>query len=351
MRSSANPTDPARLAPAAAVDGAPDAGPAPRSLSVVVPVFNSATILPRLVERLEPVLRANATAFEVLLVNDGSRDQSWQVVAELCRTRPWVRGIELMRNYGQHNALLCGIRAARYATVVTIDDDLQHPPEAIPLLLAELERGHDVVYGAPRKERHGLLRDLASQVTKVALAQAMGAPIARRVSAFRAFRTPLRDAFAGYDGYYVSIDVLLTWGTTRFTAIPVEHAPRQDGVSNYTVRKLVTHAMNMMTGFSTFPLQIASLVGFGFTLFGLAVLAYVIGRYVLQGSSVPGFPFLASVIAIFSGAQLFALGIIGEYLARVHFRTMNRPPYAVREVTEPAPEAAATGGSTGSPRA
>jgi len=349
MHGSLDPAQSASTAPSAA---AAAARPAPaRSLSVVVPVFNSATILPRLVERLEPVLRANAAAYELILVDDGSSDGSWQVVEELCRARPWVRGVELMRNYGQHNALLCGIRAARHALVVTIDDDLQHPPEAIPLLLAELERGHDVVYGAPRKERHGVLRDLASQVTKLALAKAMGAPIARQVSAFRAFRTALRDAFAGYDGYYVSIDVLLTWATTRFTAIPVDHAPRQDGVSNYTVKKLVTHAMNMMTGFSTFPLQMASLVGFGFTLFGLAVLAYVIGRYLVQGSSVPGFPFLASVIAIFSGAQLFALGIIGEYLARVHFRTMNRPPYAVREVSEAPPETDARGGSTGSPPA
>jgi undecaprenyl-phosphate 4-deoxy-4-formamido-L-arabinose transferase len=164
------------------------------------------------------------------------------------------------------------------------------------------------------------------------------------VSAFRAFRTPLRDAFAGYDGYYVSIDVLLTWGTTRFAAVPVPHAPRAEGVSNYTFRKLINHAMNMMTGFSTFPLQIASLVGFGFTLFGFAVLAWVLGRWLIHGSVVPGFPFLASVIAIFSGAQLFALGIIGEYLARVHFRTMNRPPYSVRALSDP--PASATGGST-----
>jgi len=314
------------------------------SVSVIVPVYNSAPILARLVDRLEPVLRALGTSYELVLVNDGSRDDSWAAIGQLCRRHAWVRGIDLMRNYGQHNALLCGIRAARYATVVTIDDDLQHPPEEIPTLLAALEIGNDVVYGAPVAEQHGLLRDVASRVTKLALSQAMGAPIARQVSAFRVFRTPLRDAFAGYDGYHVSIDVLLTWGTTRFAAVPVHHAARADGVSSYTFRKLVAHAMNMMTGFSTFPLQIASLVGFGCTLFGVAVLAWVLGRWLIYGSVVPGFPFLASVIAIFSGAQLFALGIIGEYLARVHFRTMNRPPYAVRSISDP--PASATGGST-----
>jgi undecaprenyl-phosphate 4-deoxy-4-formamido-L-arabinose transferase len=173
---------------------------------------------------------------------------------------------------------------------------------------------------------------VASQVTKLALQNAMGVEIARSVSAFRVFRTQLRDAFADYHGPFVSIDVLLTWGTTRFTAAPVRQDPRQRGVSHYTFRKLMTHALNMLTGFSTLPLQLASLMGFLLTLFGAGILVYVLARYFLGGNPVPGFPFLASVIAVFSGAQLFALGIIGEYLARMHFRMMARPTYIVRSV-------------------
>jgi hypothetical protein len=162
----------------------------------------------------------------------------------------------------------------------------------------------------------------------------MGAEIAQTVSAFRAFRTKLRDAFANYRSPFVSIDILLTWGTALFVAIPVRHDSRWAGESHYTFRKLASHALNMMTGFSTWPLQLASLVGFGFTLFGLGVLAYVLGRFLIQGRVVPGFAFLASVIAIFSGAQLFALGIIGEYLARMHFRTMEKPSYVIRTHSE-----------------
>jgi len=303
------------------------------NVSVVIPVYNSSSILPELVRQLHPVLAATASNFELLLVNDGSRDASWDVICELARKHEWVRGINMMRNYGQHNALLCGIREARYETIVTMDDDLQHPPEEIPRLLAKLDEEYDVVYGTPMKEQHGLWRDLASQVTKLALQSAMGSETARKVSAFRAFRTQLRDAFADYRSPYASIDVLLTWGTTRFAALEVAHAPRFQGVSNYTFRKLVTHAFNMMTGFSVRPLQIASITGFAFTLFGFGILAYVVGRYIILGYSVPGFPFLASIIAIFSGAQLFALGIIGEYLARMHFRIMDRPTYTVRETT------------------
>ena len=157
--------------------------------------------------------------------------------------------------------------------------------------------------------------------------------MAKNVSAFRAFRTELRDAFADYQAPFVSIDVLLTWATSRFAPVTVPFERRHSGSSNYTFAKLVRHAFDMMTGFSTAPLQLASLVGFGCTLFGIGVFLYVVGRYFLEGS-IAGFPFLASIIAIFSGAQLFALGVIGEYLARMHFRTMNRPAYAIRRTTE-----------------
>ena len=237
-----------------------------------------------------------------------------------------------MRNYGQHNALLCGIRAAKYEVIVTMDDDLQHSPEEIPRLLARLDEGFDVVYGTPENEQNGLMRAIASRITRLALRSAIGAEVAKNVSAFRIFRTQLRDAFAGYQTPFVSIDVLLTWATTRFGATTVPFQQRHSGASNYTFRKLVRHALDMMTGFSTAPLQLASLIGFACTLFGIGVFFYVFVRYCLEGS-VPGFPFLASIIAIFSGAQLFALGVIGEYLARMHFRTMNRPVYFVRSVT------------------
>jgi undecaprenyl-phosphate 4-deoxy-4-formamido-L-arabinose transferase len=307
-----------------------EAAPLLAGLSVVVPVYRSEAILPELVRRLEGVLPALATNYELVLVNDSSPDGSWEVIGQLAAQHSWVHGINLMRNYGQHNALLCGIRAAQYGAIVTMDDDLQHPPEEIPKLLAVLNQGYDVVYGRPAQEQHGLLRDLASLTTKLALQNMMGAAIARQVSAFRAFRKEVASAFRHYEGSFVSIDVLLTWGTNRFGATAVRHEPRKAGVSGYTLRKLLTHAMNMMTGFSTLPLQMASLVGFAFTLFGFGVLCYVVIRYFLQGAPVPGFPFLASIIALFSGAQLFALGIIGEYLARMHFRSMQKPPYVVR---------------------
>jgi glycosyltransferase involved in cell wall biosynthesis len=302
----------------------------PGGISVVVPVYGSETILPELVQRLGNALVRLTSNYELILVNDSSPDRSWDVICKLADRNSWIHPINLMRNYGQHNALLCGIRASQYDVIVTLDDDLQHPPEEIHKLLAKLAQGFDVVYGTPEREEHGFLRDLASLTTKMALQNVMGASIARQVSAFRAFRAEVAGAFSQYEGAFVSIDVLLTWGTNRFAAVPVVHEPRKQGTSGYTFRKLITHAMNMMTGFTTLPLQIASLVGFVFTFFGFCVLAYVVARYFTHGDPVPGFPFLASIIAVFSGAQLFALGIIGEYLARMHLRSLQKPPYVVR---------------------
>ena len=303
------------------------------AVSVVIPVYNAAQSLPELYRQLIPAMETLAGAFELVLVNDGSADESWDIVKDLAAKDARVKGINLSRNFGQHNALLCGIRAASYDVIVTMDDDLQHPVSEIKILLDKLSEGFDVVYGPPIQEQHGLGRDIASRLTKMALKSAMGVEVARHVCAFRAMRTHVRDAFADYRSPFVSVDVLLTWGTTKFTAVPVRHEPRQLGASNYTVRKLITHAFNMMTGFSAVPLQLASMTGFVFTAFGMVILLYVIARYLLEGSVVPGFVFLASIIAIFSGAQLFALGILGEYMARMHFRTMERPLYIVRETS------------------
>jgi glycosyltransferase involved in cell wall biosynthesis len=302
-------------------------------LSIIVPIYKSLPCLPELYRRLTLSLSNLNMEYEIILVDDGGKDGSWEYIKQLSEKDSRIKGIKLSRNYGQHNALLCGIRSAHYETIITIDDDLQNPPEEIPLLLKKISDGYDVVYGTPNHERHGLLRNGASIITKIVLQGAMGAETARKVSAFRAFKTRLRTAFERFHSPYLSIDVLLTWGTSSFTSITVRHDERHSGVSNYTLGKLFNHAMNMMTGFSTLPLRFASWMGFSFTIFGLLIFIYVVGRFLIQGHSVPGFPFLASIIAIFSGAQLFALGIIGEYLARMHMRSLTKPAYLIEHFT------------------
>jgi glycosyltransferase involved in cell wall biosynthesis len=302
------------------------------SCSIVIPVYNSAETLEPLVKQLAEILPGATAGFEVILVNDGSQDESWLIISRLSQQYAWLHGINLMRNYGQHNATLCGVRAARCRVIITMDDDLQHPPEQIPLLLEKLSEGYDVVYGVPQRRPHSWWRNGFSVLTKRVLAQVMGIKTIRDIGAFRAFRTQLRDAFAEYRNPNVILDVLLSWGTARFATVTVEEKPRETGQSNYNFSKLFKVTMVVVTGFSTVPLRFASMLGFGFTIFGIIIFLYVIAATLLQGS-IPGFPFLASIIALFSGTQLFALGIIGEYLARVFDRSMDRPAYMVGEET------------------
>lgn len=311
------------------------------AVSIVIPVYQAELSLRELYRQVVPAMEALAPTFEVIFVEDCGADGSWSIIESLAAQDPRVTGIRLNRNYGQHNALLCGIRAARYEVIVSMDDDLQHPPTEIGKLLAALTPDIDVVYGAPTHQQHGLLRNLASRITKLALSTAMGAETARNVSAFRAFRTRLRDGFDDYRSPSVSIDVLLTWVTTKFATVRVAHQARLAGKSGYSVGKLLAHAVNLMTGFSTLPLQVASILGFAFVLLGILIMGYVLINYLIHGAAVPGFAFLASIITIFSGAQLFTLGVFGEYLARMHFRSMDRPAYVVRERTTGAHESRA----------
>lgn len=297
-------------------------------VSILVPVYNSADSITELTERLTATLSALTTKYEILLIDDGSQDTSAEVILQLVGRDRHVKGVRLARNYGQHNALLSGIRRVSFPITVTIDDDLQNAPEDIPLLL-EVLKDCDVVYGCPESEVHNWWRAMASRATKLALAESIGNGVIKDVSAFRAFRTHLRDGFATYNNPFVCIDVLLSWTTTNFRSVSVTHHSRAYGKSTYTARKLIAHAFNMITGFTTWPLQIASLFGFLLTGFGVLVLLYVGLRFAVGSHPVAGFTFLASIIAIFSGTQLFALGVFGEYLARMHFRIMDRPAYIV----------------------
>jgi undecaprenyl-phosphate 4-deoxy-4-formamido-L-arabinose transferase len=313
------------------VDGARPTNPIPWSVSVVVAVHNSEATLIELSRRIMNTLVPLVQRLEILYVNDGSRDRSWHVITDLAEQHPEIRGLNLTRNYGQHNALLAGTQRAKGEVIVTSDDDLQHPPEEIPKLLSKLNEGYDVVYGRPAERSHSRGRNLSSKVLKLILKTMVGAEMAEHSSAFRAFRSALRQGFEDFRGSHLSIDVLLSWSAGPVTHVAVEHHARAEGSSGYTLSKLTFLAFSMLTGYSTRPLRFASAVGLLTSLFGLLMFVYLVIRRLLQTSNVPGFAFLASEIALFAGMQLFAIGVIGEYLAQVHFRSMGKPPYVIRE--------------------
>ena len=303
----------------------------PDGLSIVVPVFRSEKTLNELVNRITNSISDKSV--EIILIDDASGDGTWTTICSIARQNSMVTGIRLGRNSGQHGALLAGVRAAKFQTVVTLDDDLQNPPEEINKLIDALVPGVDVVYGVSTEVKQDFYRRAGSKLVRKFFASALGFNSAVSMSSFRTFRTVLREGFNTALGPNVSLDALLTWSTTRFTVVEVKHDERKVGDSHYTFRKLVRFMIDMATGYSALPLRLASALGFLTISFGAVLLVYVIGRPIITGERVQGFPMLASTIIIFSGVQIFLLGILGEYIGRMHFRVMNKPTYMVAETT------------------
>jgi len=309
------------------------------NVSVVIPCYGSEQTLAELVTGLHTALgdpeHPQVEDYEVILVVDGSPDATYAVARRLERESPRVRALLLRRNYGQHNALLAGILRARYEVTVTMDDDLQHRPGEVHQLLTPLEDPMvDLVYGVPVKEEHGFWRSLASRSVKAGLALA-DVPNANDVSAFRAFRTQLRSGFAHAADAFVSIDVVLSWTTLGVRRVDVEMDERTVGESNYGFRRLVRHTLNMVTGYGTVPLRMVSWLGIGCFILGMGLLAFTLWGFVVGRTTVSGFTTLASMISLFSGAQMLSIGILGEYVGRLHFRSMHKPSFLVRVDGEP----------------
>jgi undecaprenyl-phosphate 4-deoxy-4-formamido-L-arabinose transferase len=305
-------------------------------LSVVIPVYRSATTLPELVGRLLDVLDAAAPSSEIVLVDDGSPDESWRVLHALRRQHPdRLIAVRLMRNYGQHNALMCGFRHARGRVVVTLDDDLQNPPEEIPRLLDALHSADlDLVYGVPDVKRHAGWRNLGSALVTGFYRLVFRSPV--RISAFRAIRRELLQTIFAYDLNFTFVDGLLAWNTQRVGQVAVAHHPRARGRSGYSLGRLAALALNLFTNFSLLPLQLVSACGLLTALGGLATAGYYLVQYLRANISVPGYASTIVAILVLGGVQLLALGIMGEYLGRLHLNVNRKPQYFERQVLGPA---------------
>ncbi|GAA3298187.1 MULTISPECIES: glycosyltransferase family 2 protein [Dactylosporangium] len=301
------------------------------SVSVVVPCYRSAGILPRLVERLNAVLPEIDPVHEIILVVD-STDSTWDAARALAIDNPHVQAIRMARNYGQHNALIAGIRAASCERIITMDDDLQHPPEELPKLAAALTDDLDVVYAVSETEEHSPLRNFTSWGAKsLVMGRTMGIPNADVLGALRIFRTFLRAGFDQVSGPHVSVDIVLSWTTTRVGSVVVRMDQRCEGRSGFTFKSLMKHAINMILGYSTKPLRLVTYLGFLIGVCGVLLTLRLVWLYFTGDTKVAGFTTLASLVTIFSSAQMIGIGVLGEYLGRVHAHGMGRPTYVVRE--------------------
>jgi undecaprenyl-phosphate 4-deoxy-4-formamido-L-arabinose transferase len=304
-------------------------------ISVVIPVYRSAATLGELVARLTAVLDRLGRTYEFVLVDDASPDDSWQVLTGLRERYPeHVTLVQLMRNFGQHNALMCGFHYAAGRYVVTLDDDLQNPPEELPRLLRAIEDGQsDLVYGAPQEKRHHPLRNAGSALVGWFYRLVFGMPV--RISSYRIMRRELVEAILTYSLNYTFIDGLLAWNTQRIAQVPIEHHPRPAGRSGYSVARLLVLALNLFTNFSLLPLQVVSLLGLLAAVGGLSIGAYYLVLSLLGAITVPGYASTITTILILGGLQLMAIGIVGEYLGRLHLNVNRKPQYTVRCTLRP----------------
>jgi len=301
-------------------------------LSVVIPVYRSRDTINPLVERLLAVVRQVPVSAEIILVNDGSPDDTWSVVRQVQQVHPDdVIAINLMRNFGQHNALMCGFRHARGEYIVTMDDDLQNPPEEIPKLLQSIRQtGLDLVYGQYAGKQHASWRNLGSLVVNSFYRLVFHTT--RTVTSFRIIRRPLVQSILPYDLNFTYIDGLLAWNTQQVGEVLVDHRPRATGRSGYSLGKLLNLSLNLFTNFSLLPLQLVSAVGFLVACCGILAAGFYLLRYLMADITVPGFASLIIAILVMGGLQLLSLGMIGEYLGRLHLNVNRKPQYTVREI-------------------
>lgn len=301
-------------------------------MSVVIPVYNSQETLRELTQRLETVFAECEGTAEIVFVDDCSSDGSWQVLEELQRSHPEsITAIQLMRNFGQHNALMCGLRHATGQLIVTMDDDLQNPPEEIPRLVDAITSDNlDLVYGRYETKEHAWSRNLGSAIVNLFFRLVFQTQIT--VTSFRILRYELVQSILSYDLNFTYLDGLLSWNTKRIGSTPVRHEPRKSGTTGYSLAKLINLALNLFTNFSLLPLQIVSFLGLIAATGGLLTGFYYLIQALLNQITVPGYASVIIAVLVLGGLQLLALGIIGEYLGRVHLNINRKPQYTERQV-------------------
>jgi len=297
-------------------------------LSVIIPVFNAERTIKELVDRL--FIDLAGIDFEVILVNDGSKDKSETICAALAENIKQVKFISLRRNFGEHNAVLCGLNFACGEFSVIMDDDFQNPPAEVPRLLKEIEKGFDVVYAKYNVKRHNLFRNLASRINNSVANLLMDKPGDLYLSSFKIIRGEVVAEIIKYTGPFPYIDGMIIRVTDNIGTVSVNHAERLSGKSNYTLQKLFSLYLNMFINFSIKPLRIFTISGTIIFMAGIFMTAYFIGSKLLFWE-IPGWTSTISVILMFSGFQIIFLGLLGEYMGKQYMDQNKTPQWVIKK--------------------
>lgn len=301
--------------------------------SVVIPVYSSAESLPVLHERLATVMERISPHYEIIFVDDASPDDAWTLIEQFRSEDSRVRAIQHMRNFGQQLAILSGLRHVRGQYVITMDDDLQHPPEEILKLVDAITRREDVdaVIGAYETKRHSWFRNVGSSALNRITSFIFRVDPGLQLTSFRIIRRVVVDEMLEITAQCTRISHLLLMTTNRLANVPVSHSPREHGRSGYGPGRLVSNALDTILTNSALPLQLMSLIGFGSSFVSFLVALYYLGRYLSVGISVPGWTSTILVLLFLGGALLFCFGVVGEYLIRILRELRGAPHCAIRK--------------------
>ncbi len=294
----------------------------------MVPVYRSGPGLEALRIRTDGAMTGAGISYELIFVEDNGGDDSWAVITELASRHPEVRGVKLSRNFGQHAATLCGISRATGEWVVTIDDDLEQPPEMIPALVAKGKEGFTLVYGTLEQRTHALWRNLTSEVGRSLFKFAIPS-LNRDYTSFRAIHRSVASALDRFQSPFTFVDGYLSWITGKYATVAVPHSERVAGRSNYNLRNLVAHMINIFVTFSDLPLRLATWLGISASLGGALWGAVIVVGRASGTIQVGGYASMMAAVVFIGGIQLLILGIFGEYLARINFRTGSMPAFLV----------------------
>jgi len=301
-----------------------------RLISFVIPVYNGAKMVEQLHQQLLPVAKSLGK-YEMIFVDDGSTDGSYAILKKLQAKDPNVCAVELSRNFGQHNATLAGLSCAHGEFIVTLDQDLQNPPEEIPRMVEKLAEGFDVVYGLPEERAHNFFRNITSDFSKWISRKILTTALNGNFSSFRILKKWVGDEIVKYNSSYTYIDGLISWTTTNIGGITVRN-DKSDFESHYTLLRLINHGLNLLVNFSIKPLQIASMLGLVSAFAGLIGAAVVIAQKILYGVPVQGWTSIMVAVLVIGGMQIVFLGLIGEYTGRILMNSNNSPKFVIREI-------------------
>ncbi len=309
--------------------------PAPE-ISVVIPVFNEEDNLPELGERLIRTLTAMGRSFEIIFVDDGSTDGSWELLSDLNDRYPLnIRALQFHRNFGQHQAIFAGFQAARGQVMVTLDADLQNPPEEIPRLVAKLDEGYDTVGGWRENRRDSIFRRLPSLLVNTVMSRVTGVKLRDYGCMLRAYRRSVVDSINQCQESSSFIPALANLFSQRVAEIPVGHAERERGKSKYGIFKLLRLNFDLMTGFSNLPIHLVGFMGVSIAFLGLLFGFMLIVRRIFVGPEVEGVFTLFAILFVFVGLNTLGLALIGEYVGRIYREVRGRPRFVIRKTLGP----------------